>query len=112
MDHVQGFHGYRTPKEGKDSLIRKLAAQAFPYLLAISLLMLLVGSAWHVHDHHHDEADACVWCLAAMVVIVLAATALPSGLSPLHRGFILPALFKSASSFLWTPKASRAPPVS
>ncbi len=91
-------------------MIRRFTAQAFPYLLAFSLLMLVVGSAWHVHDHDHGEADSCVWCLAAMVVVVLALTMLLTDRFPSGQFFTFSILQSSFASLPWSPRASRAPP--
>jgi len=110
MSQDYGFHEPGKFNQGKAPLIRKFAVHAFPYLMAFSLLMLVVGSAWHVHDHHRDEVDACVWCLAALVVVVLAASALSKKLSPSCPGFVLPANEESSLSRPWRPQASRAPP--
>ncbi len=95
---------------GKVSLIRRFTALGLPFLLALSLLMLLVGSAWHVHDHHHGEADSCLWCLAAMVVVVLAALILRLDPAAFRRGFIPLILTDFFASLCWSPRASRAPP--
>ncbi len=92
-------------------MVRRFAAQVFPYLLAFSLLMLVVGSAWHVHDHDHGVTETCVWCLAATVVAVLVLCSLLSSLAVPGLGFRLPKSHNLQTSHFWLFRASRAPPV-
>jgi hypothetical protein len=73
--------------------------------------MLLVGSAWHVHDHRHGETGACVWCLAAMVVVVLALSLLLVGLFPPGHYLSFFIFQNSFASLSWSSRASRAPPL-
>ena len=92
-------------------MTRSFAAKVIHYLLAISLLMLVFGSAFHVHDYHAGSADTCLWCLAAITVAVLVVSFALTGILLVGRRFTPLPLLTFVDHRPWSPRASRAPPV-
>ncbi len=92
-------------------MTRTFAFKVIYSLLAITLLMLVLGSAWHVHDHHTSKADFCLWCQAAATVAVLVVAIILAGTLLAGRRSTQLALLPPADQRPWSPRASRAPPI-
>ncbi len=84
-------------------------------LLALSLLVLVVGVQWHVHDHQdgseESSEESCNWCLAAAATVLLLAVIVTLGVAQTFSPVVPTLLTPSLADFSRGPWAPRAPPV-